>query len=269
MEFELWTLGIGGAMLVGVVSYAWASSRHAAQRRRNLDRGESIDSREFIDQMLQGEAAKAAQANNGKNKKDKRRKGVRKRAGEQQEPSMGGVSETAAKTNTGHGAPRQASLIDNNVDHNNKNNKPQGDSDREIESMAGLAQQSQLVLVYVMARSGGEFRCSGVNRMLTRAGCSLDERGVFNLKDKDHKPSFSVVNAHEPATFDRERLDITTTRGLAFFFESRGSGDKNRFDSLMNTARRLSMELDGDLLDEKRQPFSTVREQRYRSDLAE
>lgn len=255
---EFWVIVIGGAVIVGVLSYTWASSRHAAQRRRTMDRGGNIDSREFIGQILQEDVAKSKNRSNKKQGNSGR-----------QEPMIGEGAKRPASGQAAKGAitpgPRQASLIDNNVEKT----PPEQPGSQAAESAPSFDHQPELILLYVMARNGAEFRCSGVNRMLTRAGCLLDDRGVFNLKDEDQRASFSIVNALEPATFDHERMDVSNTRGLAFFFETRGAGDRRRFETMMNTARRLSVELDGELLDEKREPYSSVREQRYRSDLAD
>lgn len=246
---EIWVIIIGGAIIIGVVGYAWASSRHAAQQRRASDRGQNIDSDAFIKGLLKEEGSRSNAAAKQEEAGDSGRK----------EPTMDAGEPSDEASN-----PRQGSLI------NNKNAQAdQQSTANEGASKVAASHEPQLVLVYVMARGGDEFRCSGVNRILTRIGCVLDERGVFNLRDEHQNISFSVVNALEPATFDRERMDRAKTRGIAFFFQTSGEGDKKCFESMMNAARQLSVELDGELLDDKREPFSSVREQRYKTDLAD
>lgn len=246
---EIWVILIGGTIIIGVVGYAWASSRHAAQQRRANDRGQNIDSDTFIKGLLQEEeATRNAGAKQGKKHKSHRK-----------EPSM-----DTADPSSESAIPKQGSLINNKRSEADQQSTKNAPAPQETSG-----HQQVLVLMYVMARGGDEFRCSGINRILTRVGGVLDERGVFNIRDEQQEISFSVVNALEPATFDRERMDQSSTRGIALFFQTRGTGDTQRFESMMNAARRLSVELDGELLDDKREPLSGVREQRYKSDLAD
>ncbi len=141
--------------------------------------------------------------------------------------------------------------------------RPPGDQSQG----ASDQREPQVLVIYVMARGQGELRCSGVNRVLTRAGCVLDERGVFRMKDADQNGIFAVVNAFEPGTFDQGRIDMGHTRGLVFFMEVRNWQDKQRFDTMLKCARQLARELDGELLDDKREPLSSVREAMYKANL--
>ena len=242
MEFigiEIWVIAAGLALIFGVIGFAVANSRSNKRRQRARERNTTFNPMDFIDSLgpEEGEGGKRNQV------PDQRRggKGANSRAANKE--SKGARADARTSQPIGDDSPEGA------VDHDDK--------------------ARQIVVLYVMARGAGEFRCSGVNRVLTRAECVLDERGVFTLKDDERQVVFSAVNALEPATFDAASMDISSTRGVAFFFETRGRGDQRRFDAMLSTARKLALEIEGELLDEKREPLSSVREAALRSDLSD
>lgn len=232
-NMETWVLAVGFAAILGVIGFAVATSRGNKRRQRARERNTTFNPMDFIDSL----GTEGGQGSGATSQGNRRRSG--QGAGEPSEDlfSAAGLGGDQNSQTTAHGA--------------------QSDS------------TPQILVLYVMARGSGEFRCSGVNRVLTRAECVLDERGVFSLKNEEHDVVFSVVNALEPATFDAASMDITTTRGVAFFFEARGRGDKRRFDAMLSIARKLALEIEGELLDEKREALSSVREAALRSDLSD
>lgn len=265
---EFWLLVIGGALIIGIIGFAVASSNANKRHRRARERNTTITAPGDLFEALGGdEKGKPA-------KKSKSGGGTRRK-----EPVVGGSSEDAVSPQAGLGTNAGASDADAaDTAQSSQVNNPSGEeratrSERAPRKKTHTAvedaqHEAALLVVYVMARGQGEFRCSGVNRVLTRAACVLDDRGVFHLKDDDKRVVFSVVNALEPATFDPDRIDVDNTRGLVFFLETRGQGDKKRFESMLSTARKLALELDGELLDDKREPLSSVREHTYKVDLA-
>ena len=222
-DMEFWLLVIGGAVIIGVIGFAIASSNANKRHRRVRERNTIITTPGDLFDALggdeNGKPAKSGKGNRGRGRK---------------EPVVGGSFGDAASAeadankvegagNTEVSGTGQGSLIDDPEEDRAVGPEP---------AQAGKTQPApnetdhkpQLLVVYVMARGQGEFRCSGVNRVLTRSGCMLDERGVFHLKDEDHRVVFSVVNALEPATFDPDRIHVDNTRGLVFFFGDSRSG---------------------------------------------
>jgi len=231
--FEVGVIVAGLVLILGVIGFAVANSRGNKRRQRARERNTTFNPMDFID-SLEPEAGDAAAR--------------RRRTGNNANADAGAgalFGEDAPQPGAGH-----------------QQEQPRGEP-------PPTGTVGQIIVFYVMARGSGEFRVSGVNRVLTRAECVLDERGVFSLKDDEQRVVFSVVNALEPATFDATSMDVSTTRGVAFFFEAKGRGDKRRFDAMLSLARKLALEIEGELLDEKREPLSSVREASLRSDLSD
>ncbi len=276
---EFWLLVIGGVTIVGVIGFAVASSRGSKRRRRDLERNTTITTSDIYGDLGAGD-------NHQSNKDDKQGRGGRRkepilagdpkhRASAQVNPDQA-ESEQDSETETAESSEsRQGTLIEEGAQANadagaaESNDLPLKPLRDEPAGAVEIQTEHQVLVVYVMARSQGEFRCSGISRVLTRAGCMLDERGVFQMRDDDQKEVFGIVNAFEPATFELERMDIDTTRGLVFFMEVRGRLDRQRFDTMLGLARKLALELDGELLDDKREPLSSVREHSYKADLVD
>ncbi len=232
--FEIGVIVAGLVLILGVIGFAVANSRGNKRRQRARERNTTFNPMDFID-SLEPESGDAA--------------AKRRRAASHADIGSGSLF--------GEEAPQSG------VEHQ------QEPPHAEPPQPASSGEVGQIIVLYVMARGSGEFRVSGVNRVLTRAECVLDERGVFSLKDEEQQVIFSVVNALEPATFDATSIDVSSTRGVAFFFETKGRGDKRRFDGMLSIARKLALEIEGELLDDKREPLSSVREATLRSDLSD
>ena len=237
LGFEIGVIAAGLALILGVIGFAMANSRSSKRRQRARERNTTFNPMDFIDSL-------GPEPGEGKG------------GGEARAQRGSGIAQNNLR---GAGGLRG--------DDANRQGGEAGQGEPAERRSDGST--PQILVLYVMARGSGEFRCSGVNRVLTRSECVLDERGVFSLKDEERRVVFSVVNALEPATFDAASLDISTTRGVAFFFETRGRGDRRRFDAMLSIARKLAIEIEGELLDEKREPLSSVREATLRSDLSE
>ncbi len=279
-DMEFWLLVMGGAVIIGVLGFAVASSNSNKRRRRVRERDTTITNPgDLFTRLGDDENGKPAKNNKGGLGKRRKEPVVAGPDGPDSPHSQGSPMKGAAAANadvgqdegrpdTAESETRQGSLI-NDPAADLATRRETALSKRMQSAPEDIHQQTRVLVMYVMARGQGEFRCSGVNRVLTRSACMLDERGVFHLKDDDQQVVFSVVNALEPATFDPDRIDVANTRGLVFFLETKGPGDKRRFDVMLSIARKLALELDGELLDEKREPLTSVRELTYKVDLAD
>ena len=237
LGFEIGVIAAGLVLILGVIGFAVANSRGNKRRQRARERNTTFNPIDFIDSFEPADK----QAKHGQGRR---------------------AADTHTGTLFGDNAPEASRGLEQQKQQQQKA-QDQASQRRPTESVG------QIIVIYVMARGSGEFRVSGVNRVLTRAECVLDERGVFSLKNDEQQVVFSVVGAHEPATFDAASMDVSTTRGVAFFFETQGQGDKRRFDAMLSNARKLALEIEGELLDDKREPLSSVREASLRSDLTD
>lgn len=105
---------------------------------------------------------------------------------------------------------------------------------------------------------------------LRNAGLEHGRYSIFHRRLEGDAEAFSVASLTEPGTFDVEHLDGTTIAGLSFFVVLPGKGDPvARFDSMVETARGLSVELAADLFDERGSSWSSQRERYLREELIE
>jgi cell division protein ZipA len=105
---------------------------------------------------------------------------------------------------------------------------------------------------------------------LQGVGLEHGRYGIFHRLDELHGDDavFSVASLTEPGTFDLENLGESTIAGLSFFVVLPGVGDPvARFDNMIETARALAVELDGDLHDERGSSWSVQRERYVREEL--
>jgi FtsZ-interacting cell division protein ZipA len=71
------------------------------------------------------------------------------------------------------------------------------------------------------------------------------------------RPLFSVANMYEPGVFDLDQIESFTTTGLSFFMTTSTRVDPGVvFELMLNTAQRLAEALEGEVLDDARQPLT-------------
>jgi cell division protein ZipA len=105
---------------------------------------------------------------------------------------------------------------------------------------------------------------------LAGAGLKHGRYGIFHRDGADGEPAFSVASLTEPGTFDLANLGDGTIAGLSFFIVLPGAGDPvARFDSMVETARILTVELEADLHDEGGSSWSVQRERYLREEIIE
>jgi cell division protein ZipA len=117
---------------------------------------------------------------------------------------------------------------------------------------------------------GGEMLTERAVGALRNAGLEHGRYAIFHRQLGTNREGFSVASLTEPGSFDLERLGDATIAGLSFFVVLPGMGDPvARFDAMVETARRLSVELAADLFDERGSSWSSQRERYLREELIE
>jgi len=105
---------------------------------------------------------------------------------------------------------------------------------------------------------------------LRGTGLEHGRYGIFHRTGPAGEPAFSVASLTEPGTFDLANLADSTIAGLSFFIVLPGTGDPvARFDAMVEAARALSVELEGDLHDERGSSWSVQRERYLREEIIE
>ena len=117
---------------------------------------------------------------------------------------------------------------------------------------------------------GAELATERAVNALRNAGLEHGRYAIFHRQLGTNREGFSVASLTEPGSFDLDRLANTTIAGLSFFVVLPGNGDPvARFDAMVETARRLSVELAADLFDERGSSWSSQRERYLREELIE
>ena len=117
---------------------------------------------------------------------------------------------------------------------------------------------------------GGEMLTERAVGALRNAGLEHGRYAIFHRQLGTNREGFSVASLTEPGSFDLEHLGDATIAGLSFFVVLPGTGDPvARFDAMVETARRLSVELAADLFDERGSSWSSQRERYLREELIE
>jgi cell division protein ZipA len=117
---------------------------------------------------------------------------------------------------------------------------------------------------------GAELPTERAVAALRGAGLEHGRYAIFHRQLGTNREGFSVASLTEPGSFDLEHLGDATIAGLSFFLVLPGMGDPvSRFDAMVETARRLSVELAADLFDERGSSWSSQRERYLREELIE
>jgi cell division protein ZipA len=81
---------------------------------------------------------------------------------------------------------------------------------------------------------------------------------------------FSLANAFEPGIFDLKKVDDLETRGLALFMALPGPAKPMKaYDLMVKTARGITQELGGYVLDASKSNFSKQIESHHREQIVE
>jgi cell division protein ZipA len=115
-----------------------------------------------------------------------------------------------------------------------------------------------------------EIACDRVILALRAAGLKHGRYGIFHMHASDvtEDPMFSVASLTEPGSFDLSNLTDAKIAGMSFFMVLPGSGDPvTRFDAMVDTARDLARDLEGELRDEKGSSWSIQRERYVREEI--
>jgi len=127
----------------------------------------------------------------------------------------------------------------------------------------------QVYSIHVMSNHSG-FIGSDLLRCMLQYGLRFGEMNIFH---RHESPSgrgeilFSMAQAVEPGTFDIDEMDRSLIAGVTFFMSIPGYKSLIAFDLLVDTARRLANELDGELLDSRTKVISAEQLELWRQEV--
>ena len=127
------------------------------------------------------------------------------------------------------------------------------------------AQASDLVIFHVMTKEGRFFVGYELLQALLAGGMRFGDMNIFHrYQDPTGRGPllFSLASATEPGTFDMQNIGAFSGRGLTFFLRKSGNPtiDQERMELMLHTAMQLAEDLDGILLDDKREPLEVLPE---------
>ncbi|MGI9260321.1 MAG: cell division protein ZipA C-terminal FtsZ-binding domain-containing protein [Gammaproteobacteria bacterium] len=143
--------------------------------------------------------------------------------------------------------------------------------DADEPSYAGdQTKADKIITLRFMGRGEAELDSQTVVLALRNAGLKHGKYGIFHSMPDDGSslPRFSVASLTEPGSFDLTDLEGKAIAGMSFFMILPGPDDPVlSFDEMIQTARALSTELDGELFDERGSSWSIQRERYIREEI--
>lgn len=134
------------------------------------------------------------------------------------------------------------------------------------------AKPLKYIIINIFAKPGEKFVGYELLQTLLAAGLRFGEMSIFHRYiDVDGKTIklFSLARATEPGIFDINNMGAVNCNGLSLFLQVSENPKLNvkAFDTMLATAELLAEELNGIILDEKRQPLTMSRIDAYRHSL--
>jgi cell division protein ZipA len=129
---------------------------------------------------------------------------------------------------------------------------------------------TMMVTVRLMSRSKSGFPGDKLVLAMRGAGLRHGHFGIFHAhaEDKPDEALFSVASLVEPGSFDLAALTEQRLPGVSLFALLPSASEAvSIFEGMLDTARRLATELEGELLDEHGSTLSVQRERYIRDEI--
>ncbi len=115
---------------------------------------------------------------------------------------------------------------------------------------------TEVIILHVMARDSVGFPGKDILEILLACDLRFGDMSFFHRHEQQAGRGpiqFSVANMLQPGVFDIDNMDAMHTRGLVFFLTLPGPDNMTQaFDYMLETAKTVARNLDGELLDESR-----------------
>lgn len=129
-----------------------------------------------------------------------------------------------------------------------------------------INETKKIIALHVMTREEKVFAGYELLQALLSSGLRFGEMNIFHYygdagelesRQSIQNILFSLASATEPGVFDMVNMGAFSCKGLTLFMQKSEDADDNkkRYDLMLKTARHLSEDLDGLLLNDQRQPI--------------
>lgn len=138
---------------------------------------------------------------------------------------------------------------------NNTNNSNASFSD-SFETTKGNSNPEKIICLYVKSNNEKLFLGNDLLRVLLSLGCRFGDMKIFHRHEHKNgigKELFSVASMLEPGNFDLTKLPESKIPGVVLFFStSKVSNPLETYHLMLDSAKKISQYLGGDLLDGQR-----------------
>lgn len=127
----------------------------------------------------------------------------------------------------------------------------------------------KLISLHVTARNSG-FAGRQLLELLLQYGLRFGEMSIFHRHEFPTGQGvvlFSVAQAREPGTFDLDTLVRDLVPGVSLFMTLPGYKSLSAYDLMVDTARRLAHDLEGELLSQDLLPVTTEQLETWRNEV--
>jgi cell division protein ZipA len=145
-----------------------------------------------------------------------------------------------------------------------------GDQPAEVDEPFVARSPEKIVAIRLLSRERQGFPAERLVLALRGSGLRHGQFGIFHAHPdgSPEKTVFSVASLTEPGSFDLSKLKTGRYPGISLFLSLPGPIDGvAAFDQMMETARDLAHELEGDLSDEQGSTLSVQRERYLREEI--
>lgn len=128
-----------------------------------------------------------------------------------------------------------------------------------------------VIALHVVARQR-PFNGEDLLRAILGFGLRFGDMSIFHRHERptgQGKVLFSMAKAVEPGTFDLHAMSGEEIPGVTFFLSLPGVNSIHAYDIMVDTAKRLAIELQGEILDQQQQPLTRQLVEHYRERVQE
>jgi cell division protein ZipA len=127
---------------------------------------------------------------------------------------------------------------------------------------------NEVLIINVMSRTDREFAGVDVLQALLSCGMRFGDMNIFHrhVDDRGTGPVlFSIANAVNPGTFDLNKINDFSTRGLCFFLTLPNViNNMQAFNKMLDVAQKIRSMLDGEMKDDNRSVMTAQTVEHYR-----
>ncbi|MDD3608437.1 MAG: cell division protein ZipA C-terminal FtsZ-binding domain-containing protein [Halothiobacillaceae bacterium] len=127
-----------------------------------------------------------------------------------------------------------------------------------------------VITLYLLANGIDGFSGRAIRDVGERLGFEFGEFDIYHYCDAHGRRLFSLMNAVAPGAFVMEGIDSLRTPALSLFMQLPVPGEAQLvLDTLLDVTHRLAENLDGQILDDRREPLSSESIDRWRERVAD